>query len=172
MVDAMTGALTCPMDSTHMGITAENIADEWAITRQEQDELALLSHNRAEQAITDGLFDAQILPIDVVSRKKTTIFKQDEHVRFSATLGDYTELRPAFKKDGSVTAGNASGLNDAAAALILADQAAVDKHTLKPIAKIKAYAVAGVSPKFMGMGPVPAIESVLEKSGLNVSDID
>ncbi|GAA6168824.1 beta-ketothiolase BktB [Sessilibacter corallicola] len=172
MVDAMTGALTCPMDSTHMGITAENIAEEWTVTREEQDQLALTSHSRAEKAIKEGLFESQILPLELVSRKKTTVFNQDEHVRFGATIDDYTKLRPAFKKDGSVTAGNASGLNDAAAALILADKSAVEKHNLTPMAKIKSYAVAGVAPKFMGMGPVPAIKSVLSKAGLSVADID
>ncbi len=172
MVDAMTGALTCPMDSTHMGITAENIAEEWTVTREEQDQLALTSHSRAEKAIKEGLFESQILPLELVSRKKTTVFNQDEHVRFGATIDDYAKLRPAFKKDGSVTAGNASGLNDAAAALILADKSAVEKYNLTPMAKIKSYAVAGVAPKFMGMGPVPAIKSVLSKAGLSVADID
>ncbi len=172
MVDAMTGALTCPMDSTHMGITAENIAEEWTVTREEQDQLALTSHSRAEKAIKEGLFESQILPLELVSRKKTTVFNQDEHVRFGATIDDYAKLRPAFKKDGSVTAGNASGLNDAAAALILADKSAVEKYNLTPMAKIKSYAVAGVAPKFMGMGPVPAIKSALSKAGLSVADID
>ncbi|WP_345420037.1 beta-ketothiolase BktB [Halioxenophilus aromaticivorans] len=172
MVDVMTGALTCPIENVHMGITAENIAQEWNISRQQQDELALQSHQRAENAIRSGYFEQQILPIELKSRKGTTIFKQDEHVRFDAKLEDFSKLRPVFKPDGSVTAGNASGLNDAAAAVVLASQSAVDAQGLKPMAKIIDYSLAGVEPKFMGMGPVPAIDKILSRTGVAVEEID
>lgn len=172
MVDVMTGALTCPMENVHMGITAENIAQEWNISRDQQDELSLLSHQRAQAAIENGLFNDQILPIEIKSRKGVTEFKQDEHVRFDAKPEDFSKLRAVFKPDGSVTAGNASGLNDAAAAVVLASEAAVNAQGLKPMAKIVGYALAGVAPKFMGMGPVPAIEQVLAKTGVGVNDID
>ena len=172
MVDVMTGALTCPIENVHMGITAENIAQEWNISRAQQDELSLQSHQRAQAAIEGGYFEQQILPIDIKSRKSVVQFKQDEHVRFDATLADFSKLRPVFKPDGSVTAGNASGLNDAAAAVVLASESAVQSQGLQPMAKIVDYALAGVAPKFMGMGPVPAIEKVLAKTGLSIDDID
>ncbi len=172
MVDAMTAALTCPFGDTHMGITAENIAEKWGISREEQDELAALSHNRAENAIKNHYFESQILPIEQTRRKKVTIFAEDEHVRMGATPADMAKLRPAFKKDGSVTAANASGLNDAAAALVLMDAEAAAAKGLQPMAKLKAYSFVGVEPKYMGIGPVPAVRSLLEKTGLQVADID
>jgi len=172
MVDPMVGALTCPVDDTHMGITAENVADKWNISREQQDALALESHRRAEQAINDKRFVDQILPIELKTRKGVTIFDQDEHVRFNAKPENFSKLRPAFKKDGSVTAGNASGINDAAAAIVMMDKSVAEAKGLKPMAKLVTYAFAGVEPKYMGIGPVPAIKTLLEKANLSVNDID
>lgn len=172
MVDPMVGALTCPVDNTHMGITAENVAEKWNISREEQDALALESHKRAEQAINDKRFVEQILPIELNTRKGVTVFDQDEHVRFGAKAEDFSKLRSAFKKDGSVTAGNASGINDAAAAIVMMDKAVADAKGLKPMAKLVSYAFAGVEPKYMGIGPVPAVKALLAKTNLCVDDID
>lgn len=173
MVDVMTGALTCPMNDYHMGVTAENMADKWGINREDQDALALESHRRAERAITEKRFGDQILPVALKkSRKGTKIFDQDEHVRFGATAEDMAKLRTVFKKDGSVTAGNASGINDAAAAVVLMDRALAEKRGLKPMAKMVGYTFAAVDPQIMGIGPVPAVQKLMEKTGLNVSDID
>lgn len=172
MVDAMTGALTCPMGDTHMGVTAENVAEKWGVSREQQDELAALSHNRAQNAIEKGYFTSQILPVELKTRKGVTSFDQDEHVRFDAKAEDMAKLRPVFKKDGSVTAGNASGLNDAAAAIVMMDAEAAAAKGLKPLAKLKAYTFSGVEPKYMGIGPVPAVRQLLDKAGLSVSDID
>jgi len=172
MVDPMVGALTCPVDDTHMGITAENVADKWEISREEQDALALESHKRAEQAINDKRFVEQILPVELKTRTGVTIFEQDEHVRFDAKPENFSKLRPAFKKDGSVTAGNASGINDAAAAIVMMDKSVAEAKGLKPMAKLVSYAFAGVEPKYMGIGPVPAIKTLLEKANLSVDDID
>ncbi len=172
MVDAMTAALTCPMGDTHMGITAENVAEKWGISREEQDQLAATSHNRAQNAIEQHYFESQILPVEVKTRRGMVKFEVDEHVRFDATAEDMASLRPVFKKDGSVTAGNASGLNDAAAALVLMESSVAAARGLKPIAKLKGYAFAGVEPKYMGIGPVPAVKTLLDKAGLTVADID
>ncbi|MBU3070190.1 beta-ketothiolase BktB [Aestuariicella sp. G3-2] len=172
MVDAMTGALTCPMENYHMGITAENVAEKWGISRDQQDELAALSHNRAQNATENKYFESQILPVELKTRKGPVQFAEDEHVRFDAKAEDMGKLRPVFKKDGSVTAGNASGLNDAAAAMVMMDAEAAAARGLKPMAKLKAYAFAGVEPKYMGIGPVPAVRQVLDKAGLSVEDID
>jgi len=172
IIDAMVGALTCPMDNTHMGITAENIAETWNISREEQDALAVQSHNRAEAAINAGRFESQILPIEVKKRRELINFATDEHTRHGCTIADMTKLRPAFKKDGSVTAGNASGINDAAAAITLMDAALAEKQGLQPMARLVNYSFAGVEPKYMGIGPVPAVKKLLEQSGLSVDDID
>lgn len=172
MVDAMTGALTCPMENYHMGITAENVAEKWGISRDQQDELAALSHNRAQNATENKYFEGQILPVELKTRKGPVQFAEDEHVRFDAKAEDMGKLRPVFKKDGSVTAGNASGLNDAAAAMVMMDAEAAAARGLKPMAKLKAYAFAGVEPKYMGIGPVPAVRQLLDKAGLSVEDID
>lgn len=172
MVDAMTGALTCPMENYHMGITAENVAEKWGISRDQQDELAALSHNRAQNATENKYFKGQILPVELKTRKGPVQFTEDEHVRFDAKAEDMGKLRPVFKKDGSVTAGNASGLNDAAAAMVMMDAEAAAARGLKPMAKLKAYAFAGVEPKYMGIGPVPAVRQLLDKAGLSVEDID
>lgn len=172
MVDAMTGALTCPMEDTHMGITAENIAEKWGISREEQDALAVESHNRAERAIKENRFEGQILPIELKTRKGVQVFEQDEHVRFGADADSFSKLRPVFKKDGTVTAANASGLNDAAAAVVLMEKSAAEAKGLKPMAKLVNYSFAGVEPKYMGIGPVPAVKQLLDKAGLAVADID
>jgi len=172
IVDAMVGALTCPFDDTHMGITAENVAEKWGITREEQDELAVMSHNRAEAAITEGRFKEQILPIEITARRKTTVFDTDEHTRHGMSTDDISGMRPAFKKDGSVTAGNASGINDAAAAVTLMAADVAEAKGLKPMARLAGYSFAGVEPKYMGIGPIPAVRKLLETANLSVGDID
>jgi len=171
-VDAMVAALTDPFDDCHMGVTAENIAEKWSITREDQDALAIESHRRAAAAIADGRFVDQILPVEIKGRKSTTVFAQDEHVRADITLGDLAKLRPAFADEGSVTAGNASGVNDAAAAVVLADAATATAKGLTPMGRLIAYSHVGVEPRYMGIGPVPAVLSVLAKAGLALSDID
>ena len=172
ILDAMVGALTCPFEDTHMGITAENVAEKWGISREDQDELAVLSHNRAEAAINAGRFQDQILPINVKVKRENIPFDTDEHTRHNCTLADMQKLRPAFKRDGSVTAGNASGLNDAAAAVTLMAADVAKAKGLKPMAKLVGYAFAGVEPKYMGIGPIPAVKKLLADANLNVSDID
>ncbi len=171
-VDAMVAALTDPFDDCHMGVTAENIAEKWSITREDQDALAIESHRRAAAAIADGRFVDQILPVEIKGRKSTTVFAQDEHVRADITLGDLAKLRPAFADEGSVTAGNASGVNDAAAAVVLADAATATAKGLTPMGRLITYSHVGVEPRYMGIGPVPAVLSVLAKAGLALSDID
>ena len=170
--DPMIGALTCPIGDTHMGITAENLAGIYAITRQEQDALAAESHNRAQRAIEENRFASQILPIELKTRKGTVTFDQDEHVRFDCTPDNMTNLRPIFKKDGTVTAGNASGINDAAAAIVLMKRSSAQAKGLKPMAKMLGYATAAVDPSVMGIGPVPAVRKLLQKAGVNVDEID
>ncbi len=171
-VDAMVAALTDPFDDCHMGVTAENIAEKWSITREDQDALAIESHRRAAAAIADGRFVDQILPVEIKGRKSTTVFAQDEHVRADITLGDLAKLRPAFADEGSVTAGNASGVNDAAAAVVLADAATATAKGLTPMGRLIAYSHVGVEPRYMGIGPVPAVLAVVAKAGLALSDID
>ncbi len=172
MVDPMTGALTCPVTDVHMGVTAENVAERWQVSREDQDALAVESHHRAEQAIASGRFESQILPIELKTRKGTTVFRQDEHVRMGASLEDMAKLRAAFKKDGSVTAGNASGINDGAAAVVLMERSKAEAQGLQPMARVVAYSFAAVEPGIMGIGPVPAVRSLLAKTGLKVADID
>ncbi len=172
MVDAMVGALTDPFDGIHMGVTAENVAEKWGISREDQDALAVESHNRAERAIDEGRFKEQILPIEMKSRKGTTVFDTDEHLRRGCSLADMSKLRPVFKQDGTVTAGNASGINDAAAALVLMERSAAEAKGLSPMARMVGYSFAGVDPKYMGIGPVPAVKQLLDKTGVSVGDID
>lgn len=172
MIDMMLGALTCPIEKVHMGLTAEAIATKWEISREEQDVLAVKGHNRAQNAIEKGYFKEQILPMETKSRRGTTVFDTDEHVRLNCTSKDLSSLRAAFKKDGTVTAGNASGLNDAAAAVVLMDAEAAAQQGLKPMAKLVDYSVVGVEPLYMGIGPVPAIRQLLEANNLTVDDID
>ena len=171
-VDMMVGALTDPFDTVHMAITAENIAEKWKISRVQQDELAVESHRRAVNAIEKGFFKEQILPVELKTRKGTVVFDKDEHPRADASLEGMAKLRAVFKKDGSITAGNASGINDAAAAVVLMERSAAAKKGLKPMARLVSYALAGVDPKYMGIGPVPASQKALEKAGLKIEDMD
>ncbi len=172
IVDMMAGGLTDPFDSVHMGITAENIASQWQISREQQDALAVQSHLRAARAIEAGYFKEQILPIELKSRKGVSLFDTDEHVRPDASLESMAKLRTVFKADGSVTAGNASGINDGAAAVVLMDREVAEKQGLAPMARLVGYALAGVDPKIMGIGPVPAVNNVMQRTGLSVDDMD
>jgi acetyl-CoA C-acetyltransferase len=172
VIDAMVGALTDPFDNVHMGITAENVAMKWNISRADQDALAVQSHQRATAATAKGYFKDQILPIEIQSRKSTIVFDKDEHIRAETTLESLAKLKPVFNKEGSVTAGNASGINDAAAAVVLMERSVAEQQGLKPMARLVAYAHAGVDPKYMGIGPIPAIRFVLQKAGLAVKDMD
>ncbi len=172
-VDMMLGALHDPFHGIHMGVTAENVAKEYDISREQQDEAALESHKRAQKAIAAGHFKDQIVAVPLESRKGTVMFDTDEHVRMDAKLEDMSKLRPAFQKEnGTVTAGNASGLNDAAAAVLLMERGEAERRGLKPLARILSYAHAGVDPKVMGIGPVPASRKALEKAGLKVEQLD
>jgi acetyl-CoA C-acetyltransferase len=172
-VDMMVGALTDPFDTVHMGITAEAVANKCGITREQQDAFAVESHRRAVAAIGAGHFKSQILPIELKSKKGPIQFDTDEHARSDATMEGMGKLRPAFvKENGSVTAGNASGINDAAAAVVLMEAGVAAKKGLKPMARLVAYGHAGIDPKIMGLGPVTAVKSALAKAGLKISDID
>lgn len=168
-LDMMTGALTCPFGTGHMGITAENVAAEFGITREAQDAFALESQTRAARAIAEGRFADQIAPVEVSSRKGPVFFAVDEHPKAS-TMEALAGLRPAFQKDGTVTAGNASGINDGAAALVLARGSAA--KGLTPRARIMGYAVAGVAPRVMGLGPIPAVQELCRKLGIKPTDFD
>jgi acetyl-CoA C-acetyltransferase len=168
----MTGALHDPFGHGHMGITAENIAAKFGFTREQQDAFALESHQRAESALEKGFFTDQIVPVEIKSRRGTETFVLDEHVRKGAKIEDMQKLKAVFKKDGTVTAGNASGLNDAGAAIVMMESEAAKKAGAKPLARLVAYAHAGVDPQFMGLGPIPAVKRVFEKSGLKPADMD
>ena len=168
--DMMLGALHDPFGHGHMGITAENISSRYQISRDMQDKFALTSQQRASKAINDGVFKDQILPIEIKSRKGIDVFEIDEHPKPNTTSETLSGLRAAFKKDGVVTAGNASGINDGACALILANEEKAKKG--KPLARIISYGFGGVDPDEMGMGPVPATKMALKKVGLNISDLD
>jgi len=170
-LDMMTGALTCPFGTGHMGVTAENVAREHGISRADQDSFALESQTRAARAIAEGRFKDQIVPVEIAGRKGTVVFDTDEHPK-ATSLDALGALRPAFQKDGSVTAGNASGINDGAAALVLARASAAEAAGLKPLARILGYAHAGVRPEVMGIGPVPAVEALLARTGLSAGDFD
>ncbi len=172
LIDMMTGALSDPFHRIHMGVTAENVARDYGISRQTQDELALESHRRAARAVEAGFFKEQILPIVLQGKRGETVFDTDEHVRRDATMGDFTKLKPVFLDGGSVTAGNASGINDAAAALVLMERGEAERRGARPLARLVAYAHAGVDPKLMGIGPVPATRAVLARAGLTVADLD
>ena len=173
MVDMMTGALHDPFHTIHMGVTAENIATKWGITREEQDALAAQSHNRAQRATEAGYFTSQIMPVMLKSKKGDLAYATDEHFRPNCSVADMAKLKPVFiKENGTVTAGNASGINDAAAAVVLMDAATAKARGLKPMARLVAYAHAGVDPKYMGIGPVPATKLALQKAGLTVNDLD
>ena len=172
LIDTMVATLTDPFGVGHMGITAENLVSKWGITREEQDALAVESHRRAAAAIAEGRFQSQIVPIVRQTRKGDVVFDTDEHVKPATTLESLGKMKPAFKKDGSVTAGNASGINDGAAFFVLADAAVAAAHGHQPIARLASYAVAGVPNDVMGEGPIPATRLALKKAGLTLDQID
>ncbi len=171
VIDYMLGILHDPFHGIHMGITAENVAERNGITRQMQDALALEDQKRAAHAIANGYFGEQIATVEIQDRKGTKLFSVDEHPR-ATSLEQLAAMKPAFKKDGSVTAGNASGLNDGAAALVMATGNAVQANNLKPLARLVSYAHAGVEPEFMGLGPIPATRLALKRAGLTIADLD
>ncbi|HXJ79511.1 MAG TPA: acetyl-CoA C-acyltransferase family protein [Candidatus Methylomirabilis sp.] len=172
VIDATVGALTDPFDDCHMGITAENVAHKWNVNREDQDALAVESHHRAAQALAKGYFKEQIVPVEVKSKGGPAAFDTDEHVRPDASLAAMAKLRPVFDKNGTVTAGNAAGINDAAAAVVMMERGAAERRGLRPMARLVAYAHAGVEPKYMGIGPVPAVRAVLDRAKLHVRDLD
>ncbi|MBU9480684.1 acetyl-CoA C-acyltransferase family protein [Burkholderia multivorans] len=172
LVDYMTGILHDPWKRIHMGVTAENVAERYGISRAEQDELALVSQQRAAVAIDEGRFKSQIVPVEIKSRKGVIHFDTDEHVRRDATYDALAKMKPVFKEDGSVTPGNASGINDGAAALILAESSKAASMGLKPLARLVGYAHAGVEPEYMGVGPIPATRQVMQRNGLTLADMD
>ena len=172
VVDAMVGALTDPFDDCHMGVTAENVAQDFGVSREDQDALAAESHRRAAAAADAGYFKEQITPVEVKGRKGTVTVDTDEHIRPDVTPGDLAKLKPAFAKDGTVTAGNASGINDAAAAVVLADREFAERHGHTPLGRLVAYSHAGVEPRIMGMGPAPAVRKVLDRAGMKLDQID
>ena len=172
LVDMLVGALSDPFDDVHMGITAENVARKYGVSRADQDALAAESHRRAQLAIDHGYFRAQVVPVPVRVKRDTVPFESDETVRGDATVEKLGKLKPVFDKAGTVTAGNASSINDAAAALVLADREVAEKKGLRPMGRLVAHAYAGVDPKYMGMGPVPAVQKLFAKTGLKVDDID
>ncbi|GJH29388.1 hypothetical protein CBA19CS42_32750 [Caballeronia novacaledonica] len=169
----MVGALHDPFQTIHMGVTAENVAREYGISRDAQDALALESHRRAARAIAEERFREQILPVTVRTKKGAVCFDIDEHVRHDASVNDFSELKPLFvKENGTVTAGNASGINDAAAAVLLMEHRVAERLGAQPLARLVSYAHAGVDPAYMGIGPVPATRKALERAGLHVSQLD
>jgi acetyl-CoA C-acetyltransferase len=170
-VDMMLGALTCPFGSGHMGVTAENVATELQITRADQDAFALTSQARAARAIGDGSFKREITAVELKTRKGTAVFDTDEHPK-ATTAEALAGLKPVFRKGGSVTAGNASGINDGAAAMVLARADAAKKAGLQPRARILGYSIAGVDPEVMGIGPIPAVQALCARTGLNIADFD
>ncbi|MES2413060.1 MAG: beta-ketothiolase BktB [Pseudomonadota bacterium] len=173
LVDMVLGALHDPFKTIHMGVTAENIAAKWGITREEQDAIAAESHNRAQRATEAGYFKDQIVPVMLKSKKGEVAYVADEHFRTDCNVADMAKLKPVFlKENGTVTAGNASGINDAAAAVVLMEAGAARARGAKPLARLVAYAHAGVDPQFMGIGPVPATKLALQKAGLKISDLD
>ncbi|MBL0375220.1 beta-ketothiolase BktB [Rhizobium sp. KVB221] len=170
-VDMMLGALQDPFGAGHMGNTGENVAERVGVSRQEQDQVALASQQRAAAAIAEGRFREQILPVTVGQGKKERVFETDEHVRGNVTEGDLAGLKPVFKKDGTVTAGNSSGINDAAAALVLMDSSTAEARGVTPLARIVSYGLGGVAPDVMGLGPVPAVRQALARAKLTVADL-
>jgi acetyl-CoA C-acetyltransferase len=173
MADMMVGALTDPFDTVHMGITAENVASKCGLTREVQDAFAVESHKRAAAAIAAGRFKSQIVPVELKSKKGPTQFDTDEHVRGDASAEGMAKLKAVFaKENGTVTAGNASGINDAAAAVVLMERSAAEKRGVKPMARLVSYGHAGIDPKIMGLGPVSAVKRALAKAGLKIADLD
>jgi acetyl-CoA C-acetyltransferase len=171
-VDVLVAALTDPFDEVHMGITAENVARKWGISREDQDELAVESHRRALSAIEAGRFKSQIIPVELKSRAGSTYFTTDESPRSDATIENLARLRPAFDKSGTITAGNSSSINDGAAAVVLMERHAAEERGLKPMARFVDYAVSGVEPGVMGIGPVPAVRKLYNRTGLGNAQID
>ncbi|NTV65032.1 MAG: acetyl-CoA C-acyltransferase family protein [Oscillochloris sp.] len=172
IVDVMVGALSDPFEDIHMGVTAENVAAKWQISRADQDALAVESHQRAVRAIDAGVFKSQILPIEIKVKGGTALFDTDENVRRDAAIEKMAKLKPVFLKDGTVTAGNASSINDAAAAVVLMERGAAERRGYKPLARLVGYSHAAVEPKYMGIGPVPAVRTLLERTGMALGDID
>ena len=173
MVDMMVGALHDPFHNIHMGVTAENVAAQFGISREMQDALALESHTRAERATAEGRFKDQIVPVMLKSKKGDVAYATDEHFRTGAKLEDFSKLKPVFvKENGTVTAGNASGINDAAAAVVLMEAGAAKARGLAPMARLVGYAHTGLDPKIMGIGPISATQAVLKRTGLSVNDLD
>ncbi len=172
LVDAMVAALSDPFEDTHMGVTAENVARKYDISREDQDALAVESHSRAAKAIENGYFKEQIAPIEIRVKRETKLFDTDETVRPGSTVEKLGKLRPVFDKSGTVTAGNSSSINDAAAAVVLMDREMALARGIQPLGRLVAYTYAGVDPKLMGIGPIPAVRSLLEKTGLSLDDID
>lgn len=173
MIDMMVGALSDPFGAGHMGVTAENVAEKYAISREAQDAFALESQRRASAAIAAGHFTSQIVPIEIKTRKGVVLFDTDEYPKADTTLESLAKLKPAFKKEGgTVTAGNASGINDGAAACVLMEAGAAARAGLKPLARLVSYAVAGVDPSLMGTGPIPAVQLALQRAGLHLNDMD
>jgi acetyl-CoA C-acetyltransferase len=171
-VDALVAAVTDPFDEVHMGITAENVARKWGISRQDQDELAVESHRRAVSAIESGKFKSQIVPIEQKTKNGPVMFMTDEQPRSDATLENLARLKPAFDPEGTVTAGNASSINDGAAAVVLMERNAAEERGLKPMAALVDYAVTGVEPKVMGIGPIFAVRKLLARTGLRAEEMD
>ncbi len=171
-IDAMVAVLTDPFGVGHMGVTAENLAQKYGITREEQDAFALESQRRAARAIAEGRFKEQIVPVTIKTRKGEVVFDTDEHPKPETTMESLAKLKPVFKKDGTVTAGNASGINDAASFLVLTDASVAEKRGLKPLARLVSYAVAGVPNDVMGEGPIPSTQVALKRAGLTLDDID
>ena len=171
-VDALVAAVTDPFDGVHMGITAENVARKWGISRQDQDELAVESHRRAMSAIESGKFRSQIVPIEQKSKNGPVMFMTDEQPRSDATLENLGRLKPAFDPEGSVTAGNASSINDGAAAVVLMERSAAEERGLKPMAVLVDYVVTGVEPKVMGIGPISAVRKLFARTGLVTDQMD
>jgi acetyl-CoA C-acetyltransferase len=169
--DGLITALTDPFSGNHMGITAENVAEKYGITREDQDEYALLSQQRAQGAIEAGLFREEIVPVKITNKKETTIFDTDEHPRFNSTIEGLKKLKPAFKNLGTVTAGNAAGINDGAAAVVVMTEQKANECSLKPLVRIKGFAAAGVEPALMGTGPIPAVLKLLHKTGVKTEEI-
>jgi acetyl-CoA C-acetyltransferase len=171
-LDIMVNALTDPFEHVHMGVSVEAIGKKFGITREQQDQLAVISHQRASTAVQSCFFENQIVPVEIKDKKQTILFKKDEGPRADTTLESLAKLKPAFSKDGTVTAGNASSVNDGAAAVVLIDKAVAEERGLKPIARLVGYSIVGVQPKFMGLGPIPAVQKVLQRAGMKVDDID
>ena len=172
LMDMMVGALSDPFEDCHMGITAENVAERYGVSREDQDALAVQSHQRAGNAIAQGYFKEQITPVEIRVKRDTVLFDTDETVRPNSSVEKLAKLRPVFQKGGSVTAGNASTINDGAAAVVLMERELAEQRGLKPLARLVAYSFAGVDPRYMGIGPIPAVRRLLDKTGLGVDDFD